>query len=106
MANLPLATNDFYRNKEGEEISKTEWHQIVYMSGTYISKTILKLMLNLLHSSSGILIKKMSRPGLSISGNMTRRSAKINDHISLLHNAFEATVQKIIRIKIMQSPWR
>ena len=23
--------------KEGEEISKTEWHQIVYLSGTFIS---------------------------------------------------------------------
>jgi len=32
--------------KEGEEVSKTEWHRIVYMSGTFISKTILKCMLN------------------------------------------------------------
>ena len=31
VANFPLATNEFYRNKEGEEISKTEWHQNVYL---------------------------------------------------------------------------
>ncbi|PID91185.1 MAG: single-stranded DNA-binding protein [Bacteroidetes bacterium] len=29
VANFPLATNAFYRNKEGEEISNTEWHRIV-----------------------------------------------------------------------------
>ena len=29
VANFPLATNEFYENKEGEEISKTEWHRIV-----------------------------------------------------------------------------
>ncbi len=38
VANFPLATNEFYKNKEGEEISKTEWHQNVNMSGTFISK--------------------------------------------------------------------
>jgi single-strand DNA-binding protein len=38
VANFPLATNEFYRNKEGEEVNKTEWHQIVYMSGIFISK--------------------------------------------------------------------
>ncbi len=36
VANFPLATNEFYKNKEGEEISKTEWHRIVNMSGTII----------------------------------------------------------------------
>ena len=46
VANFPLATNQFYRNKEGEEVNKTEWHQIVYMYGTFISNTILKHMLN------------------------------------------------------------
>jgi hypothetical protein len=29
VANFPLATNQFYKNKEGEEISKTEWHHSV-----------------------------------------------------------------------------
>ena len=29
VANFPLATNQFYKNKEGEEVSKTEWHRIV-----------------------------------------------------------------------------
>ena len=46
VANFPLATNQFYRNKEGEEVNKTEWHRIVYMSGTDISKTNLKRVLN------------------------------------------------------------
>jgi single-strand DNA-binding protein len=34
VANFSLATNEFYKNKEEEEVSKTEWHRIVYMSGT------------------------------------------------------------------------
>ena len=29
VANFPLATNEFYRNKEGEEVQKVEWHRIV-----------------------------------------------------------------------------
>ena len=29
VANIPLATNEFYRNKEGEEVNKTEWQRIV-----------------------------------------------------------------------------
>ncbi len=46
VANFPLATNQFYRNKEGEEVSKTEWHRIVNMSGTLVSTTYLSEMLN------------------------------------------------------------
>ena len=38
VANFPLATNEFYKNKEGEEISKTEWQHsvvdVVTFSGT------------------------------------------------------------------------
>ena len=37
VANFPLATNEHYRKKECEEVSKTEWHQIVYMSGRFSS---------------------------------------------------------------------
>ncbi len=37
MANFPLATNEFYKSKEGEEVSKTEWHEIVNLSGTFCS---------------------------------------------------------------------
>ena len=33
VANYYLATNQFYRNKEGEEVNETEWHQIVNLSG-------------------------------------------------------------------------
>ena len=29
VANFPLATNEFYRNKEGEEVCRTEWQQNV-----------------------------------------------------------------------------
>ncbi len=46
VANFPLATNEFYKNKEGEEVNKTEWHQIVNLSGTFISTTFFKKMLN------------------------------------------------------------
>ena len=27
--NFPLATNEFYKSKEGEAVSKTEWHHSV-----------------------------------------------------------------------------
>ena len=37
VANFPLATNEFYKNKEGEEVNKTEWHRIVNMSGAFVS---------------------------------------------------------------------
>ena len=40
VANFPLATNEFYKNKEGEEVSKTEWHQIVNMYGTFFSTNL------------------------------------------------------------------
>ena len=36
VANFPLATNEYYKNKEGEEISKTGCQRIVYMSGTFV----------------------------------------------------------------------
>ncbi len=28
VVNFPLATNEFYKNKEGEEVSKTDWYRI------------------------------------------------------------------------------
>jgi single-strand DNA-binding protein len=46
VANFPLATNQYYRNKEGEEVNKTEWHQIVHLYVTFISTTYLRRMLN------------------------------------------------------------
>ena len=46
VANFPLATNEVWRDKEGEEVQKVEWHQIVNMSGTFISKFFVKRMLN------------------------------------------------------------
>ena len=39
MAYFQLATNEYYRNKEGEEVSKTEWHRIVNMYGIF-SETV------------------------------------------------------------------
>jgi single-strand DNA-binding protein len=43
VANFPLATNEFYRNKEGEEVSKTEWHRIVvWNKGAEIVKNHVK----------------------------------------------------------------
>jgi single-strand DNA-binding protein len=29
VANFPLATNEVWKDKEGEEVRKTEWHRIV-----------------------------------------------------------------------------
>jgi single-strand DNA-binding protein len=34
VANFPLATSEHYRNHEGEEVSKTEWRQIVPLQVT------------------------------------------------------------------------
>jgi len=36
VANFPLATNEYYRNKEGEKVSITEWHVIENLHGTQI----------------------------------------------------------------------
>jgi len=33
--NFPLATNEFYKSKEGEAVSKTEWHHSVVNVVTY-----------------------------------------------------------------------
>jgi single stranded DNA-binding protein len=46
VAKFPLATNEVWKDKEGEEVSKTEWHQIVNMSGTFMSPTFLRGMSN------------------------------------------------------------
>ena len=29
VANFPLATNEYYTDKEGKEVKKTEWHKVV-----------------------------------------------------------------------------
>ncbi len=42
VANFPLATNEVWKDMEGEEVKKTEWHQIVIMSGTFMSPTFVK----------------------------------------------------------------
>jgi len=36
VANFPVATNEVWKDKEGEEVLKTEWHWIVNLSGTFI----------------------------------------------------------------------
>ena len=36
VANFPLATNEFYRNKEGDEVQKVEWHHSVVDVVTYL----------------------------------------------------------------------
>jgi single-strand DNA-binding protein len=33
VARLPLATNDYYKNKEGQKVEQTEWHNIVLWRG-------------------------------------------------------------------------
>ncbi len=42
VANFPLATNEVWKDKEGEEVSKTEWHRVVYLSGTFMSPTFVQ----------------------------------------------------------------
>jgi len=49
VANFPLATNEFYKNKEGEEVSKTEWQHSVEDVVTFISATYSRSMLNCVH---------------------------------------------------------
>jgi single-strand DNA-binding protein len=46
VANFPLATNEVWRDKEGEEVRRTEWHRIVNISGTLISIINSKRKLN------------------------------------------------------------
>ena len=46
VTNFPLATNEFYRNNEGEDVNKTEWHQIIYMYGRFMSPVFLRGMSN------------------------------------------------------------
>jgi hypothetical protein len=43
VANFPLATNEFYRNKEGEEVNKTEWQQSVVYDGTLKTQYLRRL---------------------------------------------------------------
>ena len=40
VANFPLATNEHYRNKEGEEVSKTDWHHSVVNVVIFISQFV------------------------------------------------------------------
>ena len=44
VANFPLATNEFYKNKEGEEVPKTEWQHSVVDVVTFISATYSRSM--------------------------------------------------------------
>ena len=46
VANFPLATNEVWRDKEGEEVRRSEWHRIVNLSGTFMSPTFVKRLLN------------------------------------------------------------
>ena len=49
VANFPFATSETYRNKSGEKVTQTEWHNIVLWRGLaevaekYVKK-VLKLM--------------------------------------------------------------
>lgn len=33
VANFPLATTEYWRDKDGEEVSRTEWHRVVVWNG-------------------------------------------------------------------------
>ena len=49
VANFPLATNEFYKNKEGEEVSKTEWPR------SYICLELLFQQLIIIRHSKSVL---------------------------------------------------
>jgi single-strand DNA-binding protein len=49
VANFPLASNEVWKNKEGEGVRRTEWHRIVYMSGVFILAAYSRSMLNCVH---------------------------------------------------------
>ena len=34
VANFPIATSETYKNKQGERVTNTEWHNIGFMYGT------------------------------------------------------------------------
>jgi single-strand DNA-binding protein len=46
VASFPLATNEHYRNKEGEEVSKTEWHHSVVNVVTFNTQYLRRLTFN------------------------------------------------------------
>ena len=46
VANFPLATNEFYKNKEGEEVFKTEWHHSVVNVVTLNTQYLRRLTFN------------------------------------------------------------
>ena len=46
VANFPLATNEFYKNKEGEEVSKTEWQHSVVYDVTFETQYLRRLICN------------------------------------------------------------
>jgi single stranded DNA-binding protein len=49
VANFPLATNEMWRDKEGEEVRRTEWQHSVVDVVTFISATYSRSMLNCVH---------------------------------------------------------
>jgi len=65
VANFPLATNKVWRDKEGEEVRRTEWHRIVYLYGTFISTTYLRVKLLTSNSQLKALVEE-SHPLLSL----------------------------------------
>lgn len=43
VAKFSLATNEYYKNKDGENITETEWHNIVFFQSVeFISKAVNK----------------------------------------------------------------
>ena len=40
VANFPLATNEVWKDKEGEEVRKTEWQHSVVYDVTFISQFV------------------------------------------------------------------
>ena len=50
VANLSLATSENYKNKDGEKVTQTEWHDIVLWRGlAEVAEKYLKKRLQCLH---------------------------------------------------------
>jgi single-strand DNA-binding protein len=46
VANFPLATNEVWKDKEGEEVRKTEWQQSVVYDVTFKTQYLRRLTCN------------------------------------------------------------
>ena len=77
VANFSLATTENYKNKEGERVSQTEWHNVVLWRG------LAEVAEKFLKKGSNIYIDGNTRYSTEILGdNMTMLGSKLNSEDS------------------------